>query len=188
LNFLWQKSELKGIEKSGVPEGDARIDLGSPLAQQFQRAAIAFIAIFTSDVEVAPVVPGLVEEVISGLEFFSVEELVFAEAMDGFDIAVVGMSGRGNEGMGHGSLLDGGFKPVRGTPLREGGGALIATPLVLGAVVRLEADLSEAHAASGQVIHHPLGEETGQGSGAFLGVIGEGEAGTDFPGSVLDNG
>jgi len=98
LDVLWQEGGLEGIEEGGLPEGDARVDLRGELTQQIEGAAIALVAVLSGDIEVAPVGAGFGEEVGAGAEAFPVEELVLTEAMDGLDIAVVGVGGGDRSG------------------------------------------------------------------------------------------
>ena len=93
LNFLWQESVLHGIQEDRLPEGDFGIDLGSEFAQQFQRAAIALVAVLAGHVEVAPVGVDLGQEVGSGAEILPVEELVLAQPMHRLHVAVESVSG-----------------------------------------------------------------------------------------------
>jgi len=181
LDVLWQEGGLEGIEEGGLPEGDAGIDIGGELTQQIEGGAIALVAVLSGDIEVAPVGCDFVEEVGAGAEGFPIEELVFTETMDGFDIAVVGVGGGGDEGVGDAAGFHGGLEAVRGA-------APIPAAGILGAVIGLEAHLFEGHARGGEMIHDPLGEDAGEGGGSLLGVVGEGEAGADLSGGVLDEG
>jgi hypothetical protein len=56
-------------------------------------AEIFFVRVGSDEVEVELVGLSLGEEVAAALERFQVEELVFLEAVNGFDVALVGVSG-----------------------------------------------------------------------------------------------
>jgi len=62
-------------------------------------AEVLFVGIGANEVEVELVGEGFGEEVASAGERFQVEELIFDEAVDGFDIALEGVSSRRNADM-----------------------------------------------------------------------------------------
>ena len=57
------------------------------------RAEIVFVGVGPDEIEVELVRVGFGEEVAAAGEVFQIEEFVFFEAMDGFDIALIGVSG-----------------------------------------------------------------------------------------------
>ena len=57
-------------------------------------AQIVFVRVGAHEIEVKLVGVGFGEKIAAAGEIFQVEELVFFEAMDGFDVALVGVSGR----------------------------------------------------------------------------------------------
>ncbi len=59
-------------------------------------AEVLFVGIGADEVEVELVGEGFGEEIAAAGERFQVEELIFDEAMDGFDIALESASGGGN--------------------------------------------------------------------------------------------
>ena len=73
-------------------EGRAR----SEALDDLPGAQIFFVGVGADEIEVELIGVGLSEEVAAAGEVFNVEELVFFEAMNGFDIALVGVSGRGD--------------------------------------------------------------------------------------------
>ncbi|HUT76015.1 MAG TPA: hypothetical protein VM221_14405 [Armatimonadota bacterium] len=80
------------FKKDAAPQGDARVDLGRLLLQYLQRRAVAFVAVAARDVEVEPIAAGLIEEVNATGEVLAIVELVLAQPVRGFDIALVGVS------------------------------------------------------------------------------------------------
>ena len=55
-------------------------------------AQIVFVRVGAHEIEVKLVGVGFGEKIAAAGEIFQVEELVFFEAMDGFDVALVGVS------------------------------------------------------------------------------------------------
>ena len=82
----WKQAEL---------EGPARLELLDDLAG----AEILCVGIGTSAIEVELVSESFGKEIAATVERFQVEELIFDEAVDGFDIALEGVSGRGDADM-----------------------------------------------------------------------------------------
>lgn len=118
------------------------VDVGGEFAQQLQGTAIGFGAITASDVEVEPIAVRPGEKVAATGEALPVEEFILPEPVHGLDVAVVGVGGRGDEGVAHPVGLDGGLASV-------GAAMLVLAPDVFGAVVGLEAHLLERDAAGG---------------------------------------
>jgi hypothetical protein len=69
------------------------------LFDDLPRSEVLFVGVGAGEVEVELVGEGLGEEVAAVGERFQIEELIFDEAVDGFDIALEGMSGGGNADM-----------------------------------------------------------------------------------------
>jgi len=66
------------------------------LLDDLPRAEILFVGIGADKVEVELVGEGFGEEIAAAGERFQVEEFIFDEAVDGFDIALEGVSSRWN--------------------------------------------------------------------------------------------
>ena len=86
--------------------------MGGELAEHLQRAAILLEAVAAGDVEIQPVALRFLQKVVPIPEALPVEEFVLAEAVDGFDIALVGVGGRGDEGVGNSGGFPGGFEAM----------------------------------------------------------------------------
>ena len=65
--------------------------------EDLERAFPFFTAVGPEEVEVAPVGGGFGKEVVAIPELFEIKELVFDEAVDGFDIALPGVALGRNE-------------------------------------------------------------------------------------------
>ena len=84
------------IQKDGREEADLQGSRGIDLLDDLPRGKTTFVGIGPDEVEVELVESSLGEEVGAGGKGFQVEELVLDEAMDSFDIALVGVGGRGD--------------------------------------------------------------------------------------------
>ena len=69
---------------------------GLELLDDLPGAEILFVGVGTDEVEIELIGEGFGEEVAATGERFQVKELIFDEAMDGFDIALEGVSGGRN--------------------------------------------------------------------------------------------
>ena len=129
------------------------------------------------EVEVELVGEGFGEEIAAAGERFQVEELIFDEAMDGFDIALEGGSGGRNADM---------------LAVAESGGEAsgVATAIVtadeLGAVVGLPDQIAEGNAATFEVLLNAGGEDGTGGRGTALGKGPEQQAAAYLAGGVFD--
>jgi len=65
---------------------------GSEPLDDLPRALIFFVRVGTDEIEIELIGVGLGEEVAAAGEVFQIEELVFFEAMHGFDVALIGVS------------------------------------------------------------------------------------------------
>ena len=72
---------------------------GSEALDGLAGALIFFVGVGADEVEVELIGVGLGEKVAAAGEVFQIEELVFFEAMHGFDIALVGVRGGRDAGM-----------------------------------------------------------------------------------------
>ncbi len=123
-----------------------------------------------SDVEVELVGVDFGEEIAAASEVFEIEERVFFEAMDGFDIALVGVGRRGNADV---------------LAVAESAGKI---PFEFAAVVSLPDQIAEGDAIAIEMQLN-AGSEHRAGSGAaFFGKGPEQKTAADFSGGVLDEG
>ena len=122
------------------------------------------------EIEIELVGVDLGEEISTARERFQVEELVFFEAVDGFDVALVGVGGRRDADV---------------LAVAESFGKVA---LELPAVVGLPDQIAEGDAAAIQMLLD-AGSEDGAGrSGSLLGESPEQQAAADVAGGVLNDG
>ncbi len=141
----------------------------------------SLVRVGARQVEVELVKGSLGQEVSAAGEGFQVKELVFDEAMDGFDVALVSVSGRGNADMLGAEVGDGGG---------EVGARTVGLQLAdeLRSVVGLPGEMLQVDATALQMDLDALGEErTGLGR-APGGKGDELPAGANFASGVLDGG
>jgi hypothetical protein len=135
------------------------------------------VAVGASQVEVELVDGGLGQEVGAAGEALQVEELVLDEAVDGFDVALVGVSG-------------GRDADVLAVSQRGGEARGLAVAVVgageLGAVVGLPGQVAEVDAVGGEVALHTRGEELAGAGGAASGEGEEEQPAAHLAGGVLD--
>jgi len=166
---------LSEVERAPVEECSGQGRSGSQ--EDLERAAPFLAAIGANEIEVVPVGGDLGPEVLGAGEGLAVEELVFHEAMDGFDIALPGVAlGRDVTVMGA-QGADGGRQALFVLVFQE-----------LTAVIGLPGEGGERDAVAGEVDGELFGQEGGVGLGEFVGVAGEGGTGDDFAGGVLEAG
>ncbi len=122
------------------------------------------------EVEVELVGVGFGEEIAAAGEVFQVEELVFFEAMDGFDVALVGV---------------GGGRDADVLAVAESGGEIA---FEFAAVVGLPDQIAKRDAVAIQVLLDARGEHGAGRSAAFFGEGPEQQAAANFAGGVLDDG
>ena len=111
----------------------------------------SFVGVGTSEVEVELVKGSFGQEVSAAGEGFQVKELVFDEAMDGFDIGLVSVGGGWDALMLRAAVGDGGGEVGTGTV-----GLQCADELA--AIVSLPGEIAEHDAAALQVGLNALGE------------------------------
>ena len=129
-----------------------------------------FVRVGTSEVEVELVGVGFGEEIAAAGEVFQVEELVFFEAMNGFDIALVGVGGWGDADV---------------LAVAESSGEIA---FELAAIVGLPDQIAQRDAVAIQVLLD-AGSEHGAGrSAAFFGEGPEQQAAAHVARGVLDDG
>ncbi len=85
VEVIIQKDEWKQAEL----EGPARLELFDDLP----RGEIVFVGIGAGEIEVELVSEGFGQEIAATGERFQVEELIFDETVNGFDVALKGVSG-----------------------------------------------------------------------------------------------
>jgi hypothetical protein len=133
-------------------------------------AKIIFVGVGTSEVEVQLVGVNFGQEVSSAGEVFEVEELVFFEAMNGFYIALIGMSGGRDADM---------------LTVAEG---LRKVAFEFAAVVGLPDQVAERDAVAIEVLLDAGSENGAGGSAAFIGEGPEQHTAPDIARSVLHDG
>ena len=153
----WKQAEFKRGAR-----GEALDDL--PWSEVF------FVGVGASDVEVELVGVDFGEEIAAASEVFEIEELVFFEAMDGFDIALIGV-GRGRN--------------TDVLTVAERGGKIT---FEFAAVVGLPDQITERNAVAMEVLLNARSEHRAEGGAAFFGEGPEQETAADFSGGVLDEG
>jgi hypothetical protein len=152
---------------------------GLELSDDLLRAEVLLVGIGADEVEVELVGEGFGEEVTATGERFQIEELIFDEAVDGFDIAL--------EGVGGGRDAD--MLAVAESGGEAGGmAAAIVSTDELGAVVGLPDEIAEGDAATLEVLLNAGGEDGTGGRGPALGKGPKQQAAADFAGGVLDGG
>ena len=119
------------------------------------------------------------QEVGAAGEGFQIKELIFDEAVNGFHIALVGMSGGWDALMLRAEVSDGGGKMRTGT-------VGLQLPDEFTAVVGLPGEIAQDHATTLQVSLNVLGKQ-GAGRGRSLGGEGqELQATADVASRVLE--
>jgi hypothetical protein len=142
----WKQAEL---------EGEAR----SELLEDLPRAEVLFVGVGANQIEVDLIGEGLGEEVSPAGERFQVKELVFDEAMNGFDIALEGVSGGRNTGVL--AVAQSGGETGRVTPT-------IVTANELTTVIGLPDEVPQRDAAAVEMLLHAGGKQGAGGGGAAL--------------------
>ena len=145
--------------------------------EDLQRALPFLAAVFAHEVEVRPVGVGFGKKLGGAAESLQVQELIFDEAMDRFDVALPGVA-------------FGGYEAVIGSEQAHGGGqaALLLVFLELASIVGLPDQAGEIDAMKSQVGGELFGHEDGVTFGEFVGVGGKAGAGDDFARCVLEAG
>ena len=145
--------------------------------EDLQRALPFLAAIGPHEVEVMPVGGHLAPEVRRAGEGFTVEELVFDQAVHRLHVTLPGVTlGR-----------DGAMVCTQGA---DGGGQALLVLVFeeLTTVVGLPGQTGQIDAVPGQMDGELFGQEGGVGLGQFVGVAGEAGAGDRLAGGVLEAG
>src|ERR1035437_5396231 len=149
----------------------------SELLDNLPGGVITFVGVGAGQVEVERIEGGLGKEIGTVAERFQIAELVFDEAMNGLDIARIGVCGGGNA-----------LVPAVAERGRETGGMAerVVAAKELGAVVGLPEQMAEIDAVAIQMALDASGED-GTGGGAAAGSEGQKQqAAADFARGVLD--
>ncbi len=169
------------IQEDGRKQADLEGETRSELLDDLPGSEPLLVRVGPSQVEVELIERGLGQEVGTVVESFQVEELVFDEAMNGFDVGLIGVRG------GRDALM-------LGAEVSDGGGE-VRTRAVglefadeLGAIVGLPSEVAEVDAAALEVDLNALGEQGAGLSGAVGGVSKELQATAHLAGGVLDGG
>jgi hypothetical protein len=151
---FWQVGvmALGEVERTPVEEGSGQGR--SAGLEDLERALPLFTAVGADEVEVVPVAGDLSPEVRRAGEGLAVKELIFDQAVNGFDIALPGVA-------------FGGYVAVIGAQGADGGGqALLVLVLEeLRTIVGLPDQGGEIQAVAGEVNGELFGQEGGVGLG-----------------------
>jgi hypothetical protein len=134
------------------------------MLEDLPRAAVLLVGVGAGEVEVELVEGSRGEEVGRGREGLDCKELVFDEAMNGLDIARVGVRGRGNALVLGAEESDGAGEAIAGAV-----GLQLADELA--AVIGLPSSVPEVDPAARERGLDALGKEL---AGAFGAALGEG--------------
>lgn len=161
--MLWVETIVEeGWGKQADLEGEA----GSELLDDLPWGETSLMGIGASQVEIELIERSLGQKVGAAAESFQVEELVFDPAVDGFDVALIGV------GSGRDAL-------VLGAEVSDGGGEVRAGAIglqladELAAVVGLPRHVGQVDAAALEVGLNALGEQLAGLGGAARGVSEE---------------
>ena len=150
------------VEGDGCPEAKLERESRMELLEDLPRGEVGFMGVGTCEVEVELVERSLGEEVGTAGEGFDFEELVFDEAMDGFDVALVGVSARRDALVLGAEESDGAGEAIAG--------AVPACRDELTAVVGLPGEVAEVDATALEMGLDALGKPF---TGAFGAALGE---------------
>ena len=132
------------VEKGWGKQAESQGKAGSELLDDLPWGEASFVGVGTSQIEVELVEGNLGEEVGAVLESFQVEELVFDQAVDGFDVALEGVRG-GRDALVLGAEVGDGARKV-------GAGAVgLEFADEFAAVVGLPSHVTQGDAAARQV-------------------------------------
>ena len=160
------------VQRTPVEESADHMRSGG--LEDLQRAFPFFAAVGADEVEVVPIGRDLGPEVGRACEGFTVEELVFDETMDGFDVALPGIAFRRDV-------------TVVGPQSAHGGGQTLFLLVFeeLRAVIGLPDQASQIDTVAGQVNGKLFGQEGGVRFGQFVGITGEAGTTDRLAGGVL---
>ena len=96
------------IEEDGRKQAEIDREAGIDLLDDLPWGEASLVRVGSGQVEVELIDRHLGQEVGAIFERFQIEELVFDETVDGFDIALIGVSGRGDALMSRAEVSDGG--------------------------------------------------------------------------------
>jgi len=169
------------IEEGRGKQADLEGQAGSELPDDLPWGEAAFVGIGPGQVEVELIERNLGHELGAAGESFQVEELVFDEAVDGFDVGLVGVGGGGDAFVLGAEEGDGGGKV---------GARAVGLPFAneLAAVVGLPGEVAQVHAAALKMGLDALGEELAGRGGTARGVSDELQATAHLAGGVLHGG
>src|SRR3990172_9415320 len=159
--------------KQAEIEGGAR----SELLDNLPGAVIPLVGVEAHQVEVELIDGGLGKELAAAEERFQVKELVLDESVDGFDIALVGVSGGRDADV---------LAFSQGGGESGGSAEIIGAADELRAVVGLPNHVAERNAAAAEMLLDAIGEN---GAGAGAAPLGEGQeqyTAAHLAGGVLD--
>jgi hypothetical protein len=80
------------IQEDGWKQAELQRRAGLELLDDLPGTEVMFVGVGADEVEVELVGKGFGEEIAAVREGFQIEELIFDEAMDGFDVALEGVS------------------------------------------------------------------------------------------------
>src|SRR5712692_996708 len=150
------------VEEDGRKQAEVEGKAGSEVLDDLPWGETSFMGVGTSQVEVELVEGSLGQEVGAAGEGFQIEEFVFDEAVDGFDVALVGV------GAGRDALMLGAEVGDGGGKMRTGAIRLQLAD-ELPAVVGLPSQVAEGDATACQVRLNALREQSAGLSGSLGG-------------------
>src|SRR3990172_1519093 len=169
------------VEEGGGKQAEVDGEAGSELLDDLPWGETSLVRIGASQVEVELVEGSLSQELGAAGKGFQVVELVLDQAVDGFDVTLVGVSGGRDANV---------LGAEEGDGAGKAGTRAVFLQLAdeLPAVVGLPSDVREVDAAALQVGLNTLREQ-GAGLGGAVGGIGEKlQAAADLARRVLDDG
>jgi hypothetical protein len=158
------------IEDDGRKQAEFERRAGMEALDDLPGSLKFLVGVGPGEIEVELVGVDLGQEVAAALEEFQIEELIFFEAMDGFDVALEGVSGGGNADM----LAD-----------AKSCGEMA---FELTAVVGLPSQIAERDTVAMQMLLDARGENGAGGSRALFSEGPEQQAAAHIAGGVLDRG
>ncbi len=147
------------IQVDGRKQAELEWETGSELLDDLPGSETSLVRVGPSQVEIELIERRLGQKVGAVVESFQVKELVFDEAVDGFDVGLIGMRGGGDARMLGAEVSDG-----SGEVRTRAVGLEFADEL--GAVVGLPGEVAEVDAAALEVDLDALGDQDAGLSGA----------------------
>jgi len=167
------------IQEHGWKQAESEGRAGSEPLDDLPGSLVLLVGVGTGEIEVELVGAGLGQEVAAVGERFQIEELVFDEAVDGFDVALEGVGGRGDADV---------LAVAQGSGKAGAVAVAVEAADELAAVVGLPDQIAQRNAAALQVLLNAGGKDGAGGGGAALGKGPEQQAAAHVAGGVLHGG